>query len=96
MATWDQGGGCPCGVMKVCDCKHADTNNRNQLENLAVNPMPPKDSNVVELAKSVLKDNGYIVLSRYECQTFGNIFTEFLEKISVIKEDLKKFGWQKK
>lgn len=24
MATWDFGGGCPCGVSKVCDCKLAD------------------------------------------------------------------------
>lgn len=21
MATWDQGGGCACGIRKVCDCK---------------------------------------------------------------------------
>lgn len=24
MATWDFGGGCPCGVNKVCDCKNAE------------------------------------------------------------------------
>jgi len=23
MATWDQGGGCSCGLQKVCDCKGA-------------------------------------------------------------------------
>lgn len=24
MATWDFGGGCPCGVSKVCDCKSSE------------------------------------------------------------------------
>jgi len=28
MATWDFGGGCPCGVCKVCDCGQYDKDNQ--------------------------------------------------------------------
>ena len=35
MATWDQGGGCACGVRKVCDCA-AYSDEGNNMPNIDV------------------------------------------------------------
>jgi len=39
MTTWDQGGGCPCGVFKVCDC----ANRHKYLDDLAFNGLAGKN-----------------------------------------------------
>ena len=70
MATYDQGGGCPCGLYKKCICK--DEQGRD-LHNLQISEEEMKtyaisskedDSTEIELISLLAQKHGYILIKK--------------------------------
>lgn len=98
MATWDFGGGCACGVSKVCDCKHNKQSDGSvarpeekktyTMKDIAdIRPTKSSNINYKYREKEILAD-----LSAYLDRTYGEHYNQNDENVQCFDAWLSRSG----